>query len=183
MSMSYGGNRGSAGYSAGQNSAPEGYQSGKLNNFTPEQMQLFQGLFSQLGEGSFLQRLAGGDQSMFEQMEAPAMRQFQQLQGQNASRFSGMGMGARKGSGFSNYQNQATSDFAQDLSSQRMNLQRQALHDLMNMSSMLMGQRPFENYLMPEKPSFMDQLMDIGGQTLAAGAQGFGKGVGIGMFA
>ena len=39
-------------------------------------------------------------------------------------------MGARRGSGFQNSQNQITSDFAQDLQANRQNLQRQAIQDL-----------------------------------------------------
>ena len=92
---------GSMGYGGG-NKIPKGYEQGTLQQFTPEQMNLFKSMFGQVGPDSFLGKLAGGDQSMFEQMEAPAMRQFQGLQGQLASRFSGMGMGSRRGSGFQN---------------------------------------------------------------------------------
>ena len=115
----------------------------RFQQFTPEAMNLYQQLFGQLGPDSYLSRLAGGDEDMFNQIEAPAMRQFGELQGQNASRFSGMGMGARRGSGFQNFQGQQTSDFAQNLQAQRMGLQRQALGDLMNFSQMLMGQQPY----------------------------------------
>ena len=48
-------------------------------------------------------------------MEAPALKQFSGLQGNLASRFSGMGSGARRSSGFQNTSNQAASDFAQQL--------------------------------------------------------------------
>lgn len=150
-------------YGAG-NKVPSGYKEGRLQQFTPEQMQLFQSLFGHLGPGSNLARLAGGDQSMFEQMEAPAMRQFQGLQGQLASRFSGMGTGARRSSGFQNTMNQASSDFAQDLQSRRMDLQRQALQDLMGMSSNLLGQRPSDNFLIEKqrKPSFFEKIFGQG---------------------
>ena len=147
-----------------------GYDIGQMQNFTPEQMQLFQTMFGNVGAGSNTARLARGDQSMFEEMEAPAMRQFGQLQGQNASRFSGMGMGARKGSGFQNTMNQASSDFAQDLQSRRMGLMRQATQDLHGMSNDLLNQRPFENYMVRPKPknSFMNSV--IGGALPIAGA-------------
>lgn len=160
MSSSLSGYKGPAGTSSGNNMAgsnlmgdkiPKGYQKGQLSQFTPEQMQLFQQMFSNVSPDSYLSKLAGGDQSMFDEMEAPAMRQFQDLQGQNASRFSGMGMGARHGSGFNNTMNQATSDFAQDLSSRRGELRRQAINDLMGMSNQLLGQRPNEQFLV-EKP-------------------------------
>lgn len=138
---------------------PKGYRLGQLQQFTPEQMQLFQNMFGQVGPGSFLSKLAGGEEGAFDQLEAPAMKQFGQLQGQLASRFSGMGSGARRSSGFANTMNQASSDFAQQLQSQRMGLQRQALMDLMGISESLLGQRPYERSLIKKQPSFWQQLL------------------------
>lgn len=170
------GNRSSSGGNSAMgmgNKIPKGYNAGRLQQFTPEQMQLFQSLFGHLGEGSDLSRLASGDQSMFDQMEAPALRQFSGIQGNLASRFSGMGTGARNSSGFQNTMNQASSDFAQDLQSKRMGLQRQALGDLFGMSNSLLGQRPYENFLTENKPSFWESLMGgLGG----AGGQAAGMG-------
>jgi hypothetical protein len=139
------------GNAAGGNKIPSGYKYGQNQTYTPEQMNLFQNSFSQVSPDSYLSRLAGGDQSFYDEMEAPAMRQFAELQGQNASRFSGMGMGARRGSGFQNSMNSATSSFAQDLASRRQELQRQAIRDLMEMSHSLMGERPYQQYLMPKQ--------------------------------
>lgn len=168
------GMRGATGGSSGQgmtgNVIPKGTRQGQIQQFTPEQMQLFQQLFGQLGPESFLGKLAGGDQSMFEQLEAPAMRQFQGLQGQTASRFSGMGTGARHSSGFQNTANQQTSDFAQALQSQRMGLQNQAIQDLMGLGNQLLGQRPYEQFLMKKpKPWWQELLLGINerGQNLA----------------
>lgn len=149
------------------NQVPKGYKSGQLQQFTPEQMQLFSQLFGQVGPDSFLSKLAGGDQSMFEQMEAPALKQFSELQGGLASRFSGMGSGARRSSGFQNTMNQASSDFASQLQSNRQNLQRQALMDLMGISSQLLGQKPYEQFLV-EKP----QKQNIWGNIAGGFAQG-----------
>jgi hypothetical protein len=132
-----------------------GYQ--QVQTFTPEQMQLFQQMFGQVGPQSYLGKLAGGDQSQFEQLEAPALKQFNQLQGGLASRFSGMGSGARRSSGFQNTANQASMDFASQLQSQRMGLQRQAMQDLMGMSQHLLGQSPYE--LTPEKRPFWQELL------------------------
>lgn len=151
------GYRGPTGSSSGQsmtgagNIIPKGYKQGQIQQFSPDQMQLFQQLFGNLGSNSFLSRLAGGDQSMFEQMEAPAMRQFQGLQGQNASRFSGMGMGARRSSGFQNYQGQQTADFAQQLQANRMGLQRQSIMDLHELAQQLLGQRPYSQFLVEKQ--------------------------------
>lgn len=152
-----------------------GYRPSSLQQFTPEQMQLFQQMFGHLGPDSFLGKLASGDQSQFEKMEAPAMRQFQELQGGIASRFSGMGDGALRSSGFKNTMNQASSNFAQDLQAQRMGLQRNAIQDLMGLSNQLLGQRPFENSLIKKDPSFLQQMMlGLGGGL----SQGFGGGFG-----
>lgn len=175
---------GATGMRSGQNMTgnkiPKGYQQGQLQQFSPEQMQLFQQMFGQVGPESFLGKLAGGDQSQFEAMEAPAMKQFAGLQGQLASRFSGMGMGARRSSGFQNTANQATSDFAQQLQSQRMGLQRQAIQDLMGMSGQLLGQRPYDQFLTEKPKSFWEQagLGLIGGVGQGIGTAGSMYGMG-----
>lgn len=151
----YGGMKGATGSNSGykqfKEKIPSGYKAGAMQQYTPEQMQLHQSQFQHLGPDSFLSRLAGGDQSMFEEMEAPAMRQFQGLQGQLASRFSGMGMGARKSSGFQNTANQAASDFAQDLQSKRLGLRSQALKELMSMSNQVLSQKPYERFLVEKQ--------------------------------
>lgn len=123
-----------------------GMKQGQMQTFTPEQLELFQSLFGHLGPDSFLAKLAGGDQSTFGEIEAPAIRQFGELQSGLASKFSGMGLGARRSSGFQNTSNQAASDFAQDLQSKRQEMRRQAIQDLMGLSNDLLGQRPYENY-------------------------------------
>jgi|SRR6188508_151661 len=139
---------------------PSGYKKGAINNFTPEQMQLFQQMFGHVGSDSFLSKLAGGDQGMFDEIEAPALRQFGELQGNLASRFSGMGgLGARKSSGFQNTMNSAASNFAQQLQSQRQGLQQQALQDLMGFSNTLLGQRPQETSLIKKQPSQWGQIV------------------------
>lgn len=162
-----------------------GYNVGRTNNFTPEQMDLFQSLFSHVSPESYTGRLATGDESLFGEMEAPALRQFSALQGNLASRFSGMGAGARKSSGFQNVSNQAASEFAQDLQSRRQDLQRQAIKDLMGMSSEILGQRPFEEFLMEpkQKKSFLQKILGgilpIGG-SLIGGAFGGPSGAALG---
>jgi hypothetical protein len=134
------------------NVIPSGYSRGSLQNFSPEQMQLFQQMFSHVAPDSYLSKLAGGDQSQFEQMEAPALRQFSGQLGNIASRFSGMGMGGRRSSGFQNTATAAASNFSQDLQSRRQQLQRQAILDLMGISSDLLSQRPQDQFLVPDQP-------------------------------
>jgi hypothetical protein len=159
------------GTSTGGNIIPKGYKQGQMQQFTPEQMQLFQQMFAQVSPDSYLSKLAGGDESLFQEMEAPAMRQFQGLQGDLASRFSGMGMGARRGSGFQNAANQATSDFAMDLASKRQALQKQAIMDLMGLSENLLGQRPYEQFLQ-QKPQ--KSASSGWGSLIGAGVGGVG---------
>src|SRR3990167_7471377 len=94
------GMRGSTGGNVGSTSTgkwsgdkiPSGYKARQMANMTPEQMQLFSQLFSLVSPESQTGRLAAGDESSFKEMEAPAMKQFAGLQGNIASRFSGMGM-------------------------------------------------------------------------------------------
>jgi hypothetical protein len=148
-------------------SAPTGYSS--YQKFTPEQMNLFRSLFSQVGPESRTARLAQGDEDIFSQIEAPALRQFSGIQGGLASRFSGMGMGGRHGSGFQHATNQAAQEYSQDLQSKRQQLQRQALQDLFGFSESLLGQQP--TGLVQKPPSFWEQLLQGSGPLLS----GLGK--------
>lgn len=132
---------------------PKGYKLGQIQQFTPEQMQLFQQMFGQVGPESFLGKLAGGDQAAFADVERPALQQFAGLQGQLASRFSGAGLGGRHSSGFQNAQTSAAQQFAQQLQGQRMDLQRQAISDLQRMQGELLAQRPYEQFLTEKGPS------------------------------
>lgn len=165
---------------------PSGYKKGSLQQFSPEQMQLFQQMFGQVGPESYLSRLSGGDQSMFGEIEAPALRQFNELQGNIASRFSNMGLGARRSSGFQNTMSSASSNFAQDLQAQRQGLQRQALMDLMGFSNELLGQRPYDQFLVErqQKQSGLGGFIGAGvggvGGFFAGGPMGALKGAQLG---
>lgn len=164
--------RGATGSPKGQQLA--GYDVQQLQQYTPEQMQLFQQMFSNVSPDSQTSRLAQGDESQFNEIEAPAMRQFSELQGNLASRFSGMGStGARRSSGFQNTASQAGSDFAQDLQSRRQSLMRQAIQDLHGMSSDLLEKRPYEQFLVDreDKKPFWQKMLG-GGLPLAGAAVG-----------
>jgi len=158
------------------NKIPSGYKAGQLSNFTPEQSQLFQQMFSNVSPESYLSRLAGGDQSMFDEIEAPELRQFNELQGGISSRFSGMGMGARKSSGFQNTMTAASSNFAQDLASRRHKLQQDAIKSLMGLSGDLLGQRPYESFMTEKQPSFLDKWLGLAGRTMGAATKGAAMG-------
>jgi hypothetical protein len=172
----YGGGRtgggGSPSFSVGKSKG--GYRPAQLQQYTPEQLDLFKHSFSHVGPGSFTSRLAGGDEDIFNQIEAPALKQFSGLQGNLASRFSGMGSGARRSSGFQNTANQASSDFAQLLQSQRTDLQRNAIRDLSDMSNQLLNQRPYENMLLQKQPSALQNFFSqiFGGLGQGAGSLG-----------
>lgn len=175
MSISSSGSRGAAG-----NKIPKGYAAGKLQQFTPEQQNLFQSLFSHVSPGSQLSQQAQGSDEGFAPYEDYANRQFQEFSGQNASRFSGGNipgaqagaMSARRGSGFQNQQTQGAQDFASQLAMQRQGLQRQALQDLMGISGQILGQSPQENFLIrkPQKPpSFASRLFGAAAPLAGAG--------------
>lgn len=167
MTMATGSGLGSPSGKRG-NIIPKGYRQGQLQQFTPEQQQLFQQLFSQVSPSSNTSRLANGDEGIFEQMEAPSQRLFGQALSQTGNRFSQFApgaMGAQGGSGFKNQLGALSSNFAQDLASRRQGLQRQAIQDLMGMSESLLGQRPYEQFVSKKAPTFW--------QSLAGGAGDF----------
>jgi hypothetical protein len=150
---------------------PGGYRASQIQRFTPEQMKLYRSLFGLADEDSYLSRLAGGDEELFNEIEAPALRQFAGLQGGLASKFSGMGLGSRHSSGFANESNAAAQSFAQQLQAQRQGLQRQAISDLMGVSSQLLGTDPYYTSMRERKhhgPS-------------SAGKGGWGNFVGAGI--
>jgi hypothetical protein len=169
------GSRGAAG-----NKIPRGYSAGRLQQFTPEQQQLFQNQFDYVSPGSQLAQQAQGLDSGFAPHEDYAKRQFQEFSGQNASRFSGLGMGARKGSGFQNLQTQGAQDFASQLAMQRQGLQRQALMDLMGLSSNILGQQPYQNFLtkkQPKEQGFWNKLFGATAPIAGAGIGGLFGGL------
>lgn len=160
---------------------PQGYSQGYQQQFTPEQMKLFSGAFKNVGEDSYLGKIAAGDMSSFEEMEKPAWRDFNQAQGQLASRFSGMGgMGAQKSSGFRNSAGQLGSDFAQDLQSKRVQYRQQAIKDLMGLSNELLGQRPYDQFVAEKGPSKLERFMNIASpiiqKGIGAATQAYGGG-------
>lgn len=162
-----------------KNKIPKGYREGRLQNFTPEQNNLFQHMFSQVSPDSYLSRLAAGDQDLFNEIESPELQQFSGELGGIASRFSqgGGGQGAlssRRSSGFQNATNNAASHFAQQLQAQRQGLQRQAMQDLHSMSRELLTQQPYNRFLTKKDRPSPEQEQDEGFNWwgLAGGALG-----------
>lgn len=156
------------------NKVPTGYSQGRLQQFTPEQFALFSQLMGGAGAGigpglEHLAGLAAGDQSKFAEMEAPALRQFSALQGQLGSRFSGMGSGARRSSGFGLAGGAAAQELAERLQGNRMALQQQAIAQLLGLGTSLLGQRPYEQFL-TKSP-----WLELGGGLASGIGQGLGQ--------
>lgn len=151
---------------------PEGYSSYKINSYTDPQMQLHGQQFGQVAPNSYLSRLAAGDPNEFAAMEKPALQQFNALQGNIASRFSGMGMGSRKSSGFQNSMAAASQDFAGQLQSKRAEMRRQAIMDLMGLSNQILSQKPYEKGLVQD--AYPEQGKALGGWGSVIGGVGGG---------
>jgi hypothetical protein len=137
--------------------------------------QLLSSTQSGLGQGGLqsLSGLASGRPESFEAMERPAFRQFAGLQGSLASRFSGMGSGARQSSGFQNTMGEAGVDLAERLAGNRQNLQQNALKQLLGLSESLLGQSTFDSFLTPiQKKKKLWQKLLGPGISLAGGVGG-----------
>jgi hypothetical protein len=181
---------GATGFNAGPRQSkpismkPKGYR--QYSQYTPEQHQISAQRQQLSGPDSYLAKLAGGDEEAFNQIEAPAMRQFQGLQGQIASRFSGLGgqgsLGSRKSSGFQNTINQAGSDFLQDLASKRHTMRSDAIKGLHDMYGDLVSERPYELYEKQNKPKTWQNIVGAAAPIVGA-AGGFTMGGPMGAYA
>lgn len=163
-----------------------GYQSIQTPTKNAQQMGLFDQLYggSKNGIDSALRGLTsqaqGGNEDYWSQLEAPARREFGQLQGNIASRFSRMGSGARRSSGHQNAQSGAATDFAERLGANRINLQKQAWDQLLGMGSHLFDSNLMETSLIPKKKKWWESLGEgiagVGGNISGiAGGYGLGK--------
>lgn len=140
-----------------------GYKQHQISNYTPGQMNIFESLLGSLlpgiqGSGDFLAKLAGGDESMFQQLEAPANTQFQKLLGSIGTRFSDLG--AQDSSYFENALAGEGAQMAERLQAQRLGLRSQAINALLGQSNQLLGAQPYSNLWQPKKPK---QGTDWGG--------------------
>jgi hypothetical protein len=134
---------------------PHGLRGYSRPNYTPEQMKVHKQNYKALGPDTDLARMASGDQSFYDQLEAPALRQFSATQQNLANRYSGGagrgGLSNRRSSGFQNEQGEFASNFAQQLQANRLGLQRQAHNDLWTMSQQFLGQQPYTRDLVAKK--------------------------------
>lgn len=147
-----------------------GYKQVTTPTMSQGTMDLFNKLLGGSSEGissglSNLSKMASGDQSTFDQMEAPALRQFSGLQGNFSSKYAGgQGSSSLQNSRFQNAMGGANADFAERLSSNRMGMQQSAIEQLMHLAEHLLGTKTFESSLIPKKPSLLSQILGgIGG--------------------
>lgn len=154
---------------------PSGFRKAQLQQYTPQQLDLFKSSFGQVGPDSYFGRLAAGDEGMFNEMEAPQQREFSERLGGIASRFSGMGgLGARKSSGFQNTMTAEASNFAQQLQAQRHQLRQGAIGSLHSMTQDLLSNRPYDRALVEKRQKPLSGWEQAG----IGFASGLGEGVG-----
>lgn len=167
---------GNTGFNAGprqtstKSMKPKGYS--QFSQYTPEQHLASSNRQQLAAPDSYLSQIAGGDEEAFNQIEAPAMRQFAGLQGNLASRFSGMGggFGAQKSSGFQNTMNQAGSDFAQELASKRHGMRTDAIKSLNDMYGEIMNESPY-GLVEKKKPFWQELALESAPHLIKAGGK------------
>lgn len=132
-----------------------GQQYVQIPNFDAGQQQLYQGGINAANQGGgfqstidFLQKLAGGDESSFSQLEAPAYRAYEKNIGSLANRFAGYG--ALDSSSFRNAAQEQASTMGENLASQRMGIQDQATQRLLQLFQGLLQQKPTSSGYLPE---------------------------------
>lgn len=156
-------------------SIPSGYKPHQVPRMSPEVMDIWRmmaggGKQGMQGGLDFWNKLASGDESAFQESEAPAYSAFQKNMGNMASRFSGQGMGGQDSSAFQNAAAGASSDMAQQLQGNRMNTRNNAIQSLMGMYGDLMKNDPYEQ-VFKEKKSGWEKFLE--------GLGGFGQGFGF----
>lgn len=143
---------------------PSGYKFLSLPSMTPEQMSLFRERIGQSGRYGgqavdYLGRLAAGDEGAYEQMEAPALRTYQQrLIPELAERFQQGGM--LKSSAFAGAASEGAADLAERLAAQRAGIQQRSVESLLGLESSLLGARPYESFLQPKKKKWWESLLE-----------------------
>lgn len=161
-----------------------GYKQIALPRLSPQQQQLFSDVFGPLHSGiggavgQISQLAGGGTPEQWAQLEAPALRQFGQLQGALGARFSGMGTGAQRSSAFQQAGNSAAQELAEQLQSQRLGLQQNAIQQLLGLYGNLMGTQTFENAILQKQiPPWKQALIGLAGGLGQLGQSGGQLGI------
>lgn len=155
-----------------------GYKQISTPRLSPQQQKLFSMLFKgsrpgiQAGVDQLSQMAQGGSPEYWQQLEAPALRQFGALQGNIASRFSQEG--GRRSSGFQNTLRGEGTDLAERLQSQRLQLQQDAITQLLGIGSDLLGTDLYDTQFAPKKKSFWQELLGSSSGGIGSGLGAFG---------
>lgn len=123
--------------------------------------QLLGGISGPLTSGlQNLQNILGGDQGFFDRFQAPARRDFQQETLPSiAERFTGnMGEGSQQSSAFGQAMASAGKELEEDLFSQRIGMQSNALNQLLQMLSPALSPRR-HRYTTNRQPGFLENVI------------------------
>jgi len=161
-----------------------GYNQVQTPRLDPQQQQLFSQAFGAISPsigGAFgqLGQLAGGNAGAYEELEAPAFRNLQRGLGATASRFSGMGTGARRSGGFARETGDQSRQLAENLQGQRLGLQQGFMNQLMSLYSSLLGTETHENSLIQKQKPWWQELALSLGPGLAQAGTSFGGQAGL----
>jgi hypothetical protein len=140
----------------------------QMPRMSPEVMRMWQELSSSIGPGvkqslgDISTMAKGGTPEYWQQLEAPAKRDFGAIQGNIAARYGHAG--ALKSSGFQNVMSGQARGLAESLQAQRLNLQQSARDQLLNLYTQLMGNDPYEMALVEKqkKPNYFNKIMQAG---------------------
>jgi len=121
------------------------------------------------------------DPDFFNKFEAPAMRQFEELQGDIGNRFAGMGSGGSTGStGFRNVMAREAQNLSSNLAAQRGQMQQNAVPQMLGYA-----QQPISNWmtqlqtaLQPTKNQYLPASPGFGGNIAASMFGGMSQGFG-----
>lgn len=146
--------------------------------------QILGSLLSPLGSGvQNLQNILGGDQASLDAFQRPARRDFeQQTLPTIAERFTGQfGEGSQRSSAFGQSLGTAGRELEENLSSQRIGMQGNALSQLMQLLGPATSPRQYE-YTTPGSPGALQELLSsiAGGAGGAIGAGIPGAAIGLG---
>jgi len=164
-----------------------GYRQISAPRLSPQQQQLFSQVMGASGPGILgginrLSQMAQGSPEFFEQLEAPALRQYGQALGGIGARYSQLAPGAMSAQRSSSFQNALTgsaADLAEQLQSQRLGLQQSAIQQLLRLYSSLLGRDLSNQFLVPKKQSGWGSLLGGSLPIIGAGVGGyFGGGTG-----
>lgn len=128
--------------------------------------QMVAGTTGALPQGyDFLSRLLGGDESIFRELEAPALRQFsEQIVPGLAERYTAMGEGGQSSSAYQQQLAAAGARLAQDLAGQRAGYRMSALDRLLSQAGQTMQASPYD--LVPRTPGFFESGLGAIGRSL-----------------